>query len=275
MKFGQIVEDIKTLKIQGAENVAKAAIDAWAIAKDKKKATKVLVSLRPTEPMLRNALKYLNSGKDPEELKKEIDEELQKIATFGSRLIGKESLVYTHCHSSTVEAILKKAKLEGKKLEVHATETRPDYQGRITAANLAKAGIKVTLYVDSAAPSAMRDADMMLIGCDAITAYGGIINKIGSQLFAKVATEMGIPVYVACHSLKFDTSTRYGKVEKIEERSDTEVWPNHPRGVKIVNNVFDFVSQDYISAMITELGVMPYAALVERLKGEKPFLFGD
>ncbi|MGC8676556.1 MAG: translation initiation factor eIF-2B, partial [Candidatus Micrarchaeia archaeon] len=271
-KWERLVRDIRALKVQGAENVAKAAIDAWVLAKDKKKATAVLQKSRPTEPMMRNALKYLNSGGTPSALKAEISKGLDKIAEYGSRLVPNNSIIYTHCHSSTVEAVLVKAKEKGKKFEVHATETRPDYQGRITAGDLARHKIPVTLFVDSAVLSAMKDADAMLIGSDAITAYGGIVNKIGSHLFAKLASERGVPVYIVSHALKFDPDTRYGHAEKIEERSAGEVWANRPTGVKIFNNVFDFVPSEYITAMITELGIMPYAELLEKVKAAYPWV---
>ncbi len=268
----RIVKDIKALRIQGASNVAKSAIKAWLVAKDKKKATEALRLSRPTEPMLRNVLKYLNEGGDAQKLLKSIDESMQKIARYGSRLIQNDSVVYTHCHASTVEMILKEAKNSGKMFEVHVTETRPDYQGRITAANLAKAGIKTTIYVDSAALAALKNADIMLIGSDAITAYGGIVNKIGSYMFAKLANELETPVYVADIALKFDPNTRYGNLEKIEQRSEKEVWPSHPRGVRIVNNVFDFVPNIYINSMITEFGIMPYSELLERVKEAYPWI---
>lgn len=265
-EWAKIVKEIKELKIQSATNVAKAAIDAWEMAKDKKAATKALISARPTEPMLRNVLKFLNKGGKPEEIRKIIATAEEKIVEYGSNLVESHSLVYTHCHSSIVEAILEKAKNEGKELEVHVTETRPDYQGRITAANLAKRGIKVTLYVDSAVEAALKNADLMFIGADAVTAYGGIVNKIGSSLFARLATEREIPVYVATEALKYDPATFYGKPEKIEQRSTKEVWAGHPKGVRIVNNVFDFVPNAYITSIVTELGVMPYEDLLEKVK---------
>jgi len=270
--FERIVRDIRSLKIQGAENVAKAAIDAWSLAKDKQKATRILSQTRPTEPMLRNVLKYLNKYGKPEELKAYIDSTLNQIAKYGSRLINNNSIVYTHCHSSTVESILEEAKKQGKKFSVHATETRPDMQGRITAARLARAHIPVTLFVDSAILSALKDADLMLIGSDAITSYGGIVNKIGSHAFAKLAREQEIPVYVASHALKFDPSTIYGNLEKIEQRSDEEVWKNSPRGVHIFNNVFDFVPSTYISATITEFGVLTYDDLLDKIKEKYQWL---
>ncbi|MGC8628729.1 MAG: translation initiation factor eIF-2B [Candidatus Micrarchaeia archaeon] len=271
----RIAKDIKDLKIQGASNVAKAGIKAWAMAKNKEQATKILEMSRPTEPMLRNVLHYLNNGGDAKELLKTIDEAMQKIAEYGSDLLSDSSVVYTHCHSSTVEAILKEAKRKGKNFEVHVTETRPDMQGRITAANLARAGIKVTMYVDSAVLTALKSADLMLIGSDAITAYGGIVNKIGSYLFSKIARELETPVYVADLALKFDPNTRYGIIEKIEQRSEKEVWVKHPPAVRIVNNVFDFIPSVYITALITELGIMPYSELLDKVREVYPWISQD
>jgi ribose 1,5-bisphosphate isomerase len=117
-------------------------------------------------------LKYIFSGSiTKDELDKRIklvtkhfDTSLKKIASIGARKIKNGMIVYTHCHSSTVTAILKEAKAQGKRFEVHNTETRPKYQGRITAAEIAKAGIPVTHYVDSAAKIALEKADIMMIG---------------------------------------------------------------------------------------------------------------
>jgi len=77
---------------------------------------------------------------------------------------------------------------------------------------------------------------------------------------------------VASHALKFDPSTIYGNLEKIEQRSDEEVWKNSPRGVHIFNNVFDFVPSIYISATITEFGVLTYDDLLDKIKEKYPWL---
>ena len=170
-RFDKICEDIKEVKIQGAAAVAKAAVKALLIRHDKS-AVKKLISLRPTEPALHNALKFIFSQPDFEKGVKDalkILDSKDKIAKIGSRLIENGMTVFTHCHSSTVLSILLEAKHQKKKFKVHCTETRPLFQGRITARELARAKIPVTLFVDSAARIALKKADIAFYGCDAIT----------------------------------------------------------------------------------------------------------
>ncbi len=269
----KVVADIKSLKIQGAENVAKAAILAWSKSPDKKKAAKMLESARPTEPMLRNSIKYLSRYNDPDALLKMIKEADEKIAKYGSNLIPDNSTVYTHCHSSTAVSVMVKAKEEGKHFKVNLTETRPSFQGRITALALAKHGIDVTMHVDSAAMHALKDADLMLIGADVITSYGSAINKIGSGLFAKIAHELNIPVYIAATTMKFDPVTAYGKKEKIEERNSKEVWNIRNKHIHIFNEVFEEIEADHITAFITEFGVIKAEAVMDELEKRYPWMF--
>ena len=260
------VRDIKSMKIQGAENIARAAIIAWQKAKDKKFAAEKLAKARPTEPMLRNVLKYLEKFGNAEELLKKLDKDRKKIEEIGSKKIQNNFIVYTHCHSSTVTSILKRAKREGKKFEVYVTETRPFFQGRITAKELAKEKIPVTLFVDSAVRLALKKANVMLIGCDAITAEGIIINKIGSELFAEVANKYDVPVYVATHSLKFDPLTFFGFEVEIEKRASKEVWKNPPKGVKISNYVFEKINPKLITGIISELGILKPETFIQEVK---------
>jgi ribose 1,5-bisphosphate isomerase len=268
----KIVKDIKEMKIRGAERIAKAGIKAWALAKDKQKITKELEKARPTEPMLRNVLKYLNKFGNAKELLRKLEEDEEKIASFGSRLIANHDVIYTHCNSSTVESILIRAKEEGKEFVVNVTETRPLFQGRTTAINLSKNGIKVKLFVDSAAKFAIREATKMFIGCDCIE-VDGIINKVGSSLMVDVANRYDVPVYVATHSLKFDPLEVFGYKEEIEERSYKEVWEKKPKNVEIRNIVFERVKLDNISALITELGVMKPEAFFQEIKKAYPWIF--
>ncbi|MEM3744829.1 MAG: hypothetical protein QW759_03250 [Candidatus Micrarchaeaceae archaeon] len=268
----EILNDIQNMKIQGAEEVAIAAIHAWESADDKALAERLLAKARPTEPMLRNVLMYLHKFNNAKKILKILNDGNKKIVEYGSRELSRKNIIYTHCHSFTVESVLKKVFEKNKKLVVNVTETRPHFQGRITATNLAMAGIKVNMFVDSAAQQAIKDADAMIIGADAITAYGTIINKIGSDLFARIAFEEGVPVYVATHSLKYDPKTRFGYVEKIEKRSADEVWPAKIRNVNIINYIFDEVSSEYIEAAITELGLIKPDAIVEMIKSKYNWL---
>ena len=257
-KFTKICNDIKNIKIQGAENIAKSALIAYSL-KRSRSSIKKLISLRPTEPMLVNALNYArkNGVKKTLELIKNNEAKINKI---GLKLIKNNYIIFTHCHSSTVVNILRYAKKKGKKFQVYNTETRPLYQGRRTAIELAKAKIKVTTILDDAAHDAIKKSNLMLIGADAIL-KDAIINKIGSGLFAELAYYHNVPVYVASNSWKFSN-----KPVKIEERNFKEVWKNAPRNVKIRDPSFEIVKNKYIKAIISELGILKPNLFIKKVK---------
>ncbi|MEM2873990.1 MAG: hypothetical protein QW063_00820 [Candidatus Nanoarchaeia archaeon] len=257
----QIIADIKSLKIQGSQTITEAALRAWAFAKDKKLASKLLRAARPTEPMLFHSLKAVEAGVDPLNLIEKFHKDRVKIAKLGANLIKNNSIVFTHCHSSTVIDILKEAKKLGKKFVVHNTETRPMFQGRITATELAKVGIKVKHFVDSAAMLAMKDADVFLIGADWIS-QKGIANKIGTELFAEIATKhFKIPIYCCSHSWKYSD-----KRIKLEQRPVKEVWPNAPSNIYIHNPAFEIAEAKHIKAIVSELGILSYKRFLEEIK---------
>ncbi len=299
-EFKKVVKDISTLKIQGAENVAKQGAKAiYAILKsnkhrnsrelwhDLKLGRTMLFKSRPTEPALRNAINYLFHNlhhDDVNTMKHELNyrlkkvqnhfkESKQKIIEYGSRKIKNGMVIFTHCHSSTVTGILIKSKKKKKRFEVHNTETRPLFQGRITAKELSSHRIKVTHFVDSAARLALKKCDLMLIGCDAITSTGKVINKIGSEMFAETANKYEIPVFVCTNSWKFDPHTLFGYDEEIEKRYFKEVWPNKPKGVKILNYAFEKINPELITGIISELGVYNCDGFIREVKRIYPFMF--
>ncbi len=298
MDFQTIVEDIKNLKIQGAKAVAKAAVDALRIVADGykdsrkvdqihylNKAKLVLFKTRPTEPCMRNSLNYvLDDIESADDVYDEICKRAgevrdhfknveQEIAKIGSKKIKNGMVIFTHCHSSTVIGILREAKQQGKRFKVHNTETRPLFQGRKTAYDLAISGIPVRHYIDSAARLALKKADLMLIGADAITAEGKVINKIGSELFAETAERRGVPVYCCSDSWKFDPLTIFGYEEVIEQRLKKEVWLTPPKGVLIDNHAFENVSADLITGVISEIGIYRPEVFVGEVKRVYPWIF--
>ena len=299
MNWRQTAAAIKALKIQGAESIAKSALLALneevhkSRAKTSKqllsqlnKARKAIESARPTEPFVRNNFSFCFSKTQGLELRKlreqllarirkrfvAIERNKEIIAEIGARKIADGAVVFTHCHSSTVMSILKRAKQEGKNFVVHNTEARPFFQGRITAEELSKEGIKVVHWVDSAARQAMKGADIALFGCDAITPTR-IINKIGSELFAEVAHKMEIPLYVATDALKFDPRTIQGYPEEIEERSAKEVWQKPPKNVTIKNPAFEKIDPELVTGIISEFGIYKHQMFIEELKHSHPWLF--
>jgi ribose 1,5-bisphosphate isomerase len=263
----QLIRDIKTLKIQGATNVALAGIKAWDISKNKKSTTSKLIKARATEPMLKNCLKVLNSEKfKPNELIQKIKQDKQKIREYGVKALPKRKklIVFTHCHSGTVTSILINKK---KNLEVHNTETRPLYQGRLTAKELAKAKIPIIHYVDSGALRAMKDADLFMFGADWISKKG-VANKIGTEDIAEVADHhFKIPLYCASHSWKY----MKGKI-KIEQRNPAEVWKNAPKGVKIKNPAFEIVPIHNVRKIISELGILTPKQFFKKVEKTYPML---
>lgn len=273
--LSSLINKIKSLRIQGASDIAEAAIITWKNSRDKKAAERKLIAARPTEPMLRNSMKYLNLYGNPDELLAKLHMDKKKIAEFGANKIKNNTAIFTHCHSSSVVSIFQKAKLQRKKFCVLNTETRPSLQGMKTASELAKLRIPVTFHVDSAARLALVDSDMMIIGADAITSEGSIINKIGSGMFAEIADRHGIPLYVCSHSWKLDPRTLRGFDEPIEKRKASEVWKNPPRGVKISNTVFEEIDSKLIEGIISELGVLSPDAFVEEVKDSYSWMFRD
>jgi len=262
-QFNKICKDIKNIKIQGANNVAKAGFRAYKLIPSKTSKQKIL-SLRPTEPMLENVLK-LGDRVSYRELVNRLTKNQDEINKEIYKLIKNNSVIFTHCHSSSVVNSLIYCKKKGKKFEVYNTETRPLFQGRKTARELKKAKIKTTMFVDSAASVALtskpgtKKANLMLIGADAITKKG-VINKIGSNMFAQVAKKNKIPVYVVADSLKYSD-----KKIKIEERGEEEVWSGKIKGITIRNPAFSLIERKNISGIISELGKLNYNQFLRKV----------
>ena len=263
-RFNQIVKDIKEIKIQGATNIAKSALQAYFLIPTKS-SKKKLISLRPTEPLLVN---ILNKKQPYNEILKHFSNTLEKINKSVLKLIKSNEVIFTHCHSTSVVNALIYSKKKKKKFEVYNTETRPLYQGRKTARELKKAKIKVTMFVDSAAMIALtksqgtKKVDKVFLGADALL-KNGVINKVGSAMFAKIAYENKIPVYVLSDSWKFSS-----KNIKIEERDFHEIWKKLPKNskIKIRNPAFEFVPKKYITKIVSEFGVLSYNDFLKKVK---------
>ena len=284
MTYKEILSGIRKLEIQGAQNIAVKGVEAFGMKlketdKEKKlqKYMKEIIKTRPTEPALRNALKYClanreNNKKVAKQAIKYFKESKKRIAEIGAKKIKNGMTVFTHCHSSTVTAILLKAKKEKKKFQVFNTETRPKYQGRITAKKLLKAGIPVTHMVDSCGRSMMRKCDLFLFGCDAITSEGFLINKIGTEALVDAAHESRIPAYSCTSSWKFDPETITGMTEEIEQRNPKEVWERPPKKIKIFNPAFEISLPDKFTGVISEIGIFKPEALVIEIQKAYPYL---
>jgi len=294
---------IRKLEVQGARNVAIAAIKAIQLqaarteAPSKKdflreltKAKDAFFASRPTEPLMRNALRLIiNKVENDEEknVKKlveivsqasgqfltQLEDSSTKIAEIGARRIRHNSVILTHCHSSTVTNMLKRAIHDGKTFEIICTETRPMFQGQKTAKEMLELGVKTSFIVDSAVRFFMNSADIILVGADAITSEGNVINKIGTSAVALMAHEARTPFYVVSELLKYDPATMYGDYEKIEERSPREIWKDAPKELVVRNPAFDVTRRDFIHGIICEEGIISPHSITEVMHRKYPWVF--
>jgi methylthioribose-1-phosphate isomerase len=199
-----------------------------------------------------------------------------KMGQFGAKLLGNAKHVMTHCNAGalatagygTALGVIRALKESGSKFDVFVNETRPFLQGaRLTAWELKKEKIPATLITDNMSGYLMQmgRVDAVIVGCDRIAANGDVANKIGTYTIAVLAKRHGIPFYVAGPTSSIDLNCPSGKEIPIEQRDAREV--SHlfgkalaPKGISIINPAFDVTSQDLISAIITEKGVIrpPY-----------------
>ena len=261
-KFNKISKNIKSIKIQGARNIAIAGFKAYKLIPTNSSKNKLL-SLRSTEPMLANILKQADNLTEKELLRK-LKSNQQIINKQILKLIKKNSVIFTHCHSSSVINSLIYVKKKGKNFEVYNTETRPLYQGRKTAKELKTAKIKITMFVDSALGVVLskeqgtKKADIVLLGADAILKRG-VINKIGSETIARIAKSEKIHTYIVSDSLKYSN-----KKTKIEQRDFEEVWKT--KSIRIKNPAFEFIKKKYVTRIISELGNLSYSEFLKKIK---------
>jgi ribose 1,5-bisphosphate isomerase len=133
-------------------------------------------------------------------------------------------------------------------------------------------GVKTTLIVDSAARSVMKKADMVVVGADAITSEGNVVNKIGTGTIAVLAHEARVPFYVVSELLKFDPATLCGDYEGIEERNRNEVWEDAPKKLTVRNPAFEVTRRDYIHGLICEEGIIPPQLVAEVMQRKYPWI---
>ncbi len=272
------LSEIKSIRVQGATNVAIEALKALnsfgsglearnrsSFLKKLEGFARKLENARPTEPAEKRAIKRVLERVKSEEgdvtrLKKVLfvacKEEIERLKSIvdnvvenASGLVEDGDVILVHCHSTTVVRTLKRAWSKGRRFRVYSMEARPLYQGRITARELAEAGIPVTQIVDSACGRVLREkATKVFVGCDALLPRG-FINKIGTSVVCWIAKKHGIPVYV------LGPTTKMASRVEIEEREPGEVWPDRPPGVEIWNPAFDETPYELVEGVVTEEGL--------------------
>ncbi len=266
-----------------------------------------LVGARPTAVNLAWALKRMTEKFDglssdisvaeakeilfaeAEAIRIEDEEACRAMGEHGLTLLEPGMGILTHCNAGTIAtakygtclAPIYLGHEKGYDFKVFADETRPLLQGaRLTSWELHKSGIDVTLICDNMASIVMRNGwiQAVVTGCDRMAANGDGANKIGTSGVAILAKEYGIPFYMYVPTSTIDLDTPTGAEIKIEERDGEEIYkmwyekPMAPEGVKTYNPAFDVTPAEYITAVVTEKGIVrpPYKENLAKLfEGDK------
>jgi len=289
----KIASAIRTMKIRGAGEIARSAAQGLLITAQKSKArnpgsfveemelaARMLLDTRPTAVSLPNAVRYVVHkirgaklrGYPLEELRsvaikaaqdfiENSKTAIQRIGEIGSRRISSGDTIMTHCNSAAAIAVIETAFAQGKDIKVFVTETRPRFQGRLTAKELGEAGVPVTLITDSAIRYFMNRVDKVVVGADVVAANGAVVNKIGTSLMALAAKEARALFFVAAETYKFSPETMIGELVAIEERAPSEVISKEELreipSTEVCNPAFDITPPEYIDLIITEKGIIP------------------
>jgi len=282
-------DKIKSMEIRGAGRIARAVAEALrdhalavrattsdAFRQEMGRAAATLLATRPTAVSLPNAVHIVMAGLDhattaeearagvvrhADEFISSSQHAVEQIAGFGASHIRDGDTILTHCNSEVALACITEAHRQGKEIEVFATEVRPRNQGLITIRTLNDAGIRTNFIVDSAVRSFINDIDLVIVGADAVTVNGAVVNKIGTAQVAHSAREARVNVIVAAETYKFAPRTILGELIKIEERAGSEVLPDEivrtlPH-VTVRNPAFDVTPAEYIDMIVTEKGAIP------------------
>ena len=314
--YQTVAEAIRTLAVRGAPAIGVTAALGLAVGARAIEATDfdhfwarfseicaVLAATRPTAVNLFWAIARMKTCAQTQrqlsiaDLKARLEQEAlgilaediannRQMGMYGQTLIADQARILTHCNAGalatagygTALGVIRAAVEQGKHVQVIADETRPVLQGaRLTAWELHKDGIPVTLIADNMAASLMRRGmiDLVIVGADRIAANGDVANKIGTYGVAVLAHAHGIPFYVAAPLSTIDGSLPSGDHIPIEERQPDEV--THvggrqiaPTGIAVLNPAFDVTPHAYVQAIITEVGVLrpPFDQSIEQaLKG--------
>jgi len=226
--------------------------------------------------------------KESEEIKVEDIWVCKTIGEYGLSMLRPNIGILTHCNAGQLAAAKYGTALapiylgteKGYNFKVYADETRPLLQGaRLTAFELNKAGIDVTLICDNMAATVMANGwvQAVFVGCDRVAASGDAANKIGTSGVSILAHNYGIPFYVCAPTSTIDLNCSTGMDIHIEQRNPEEVtekWyakPMAPKGIKVFNPAFDVTESKFITAIITEYGIArhPFKPALEEIFQKK------
>lgn len=287
----EVIDAIRTLAVRGAPAIGVAAAIGLVVALEHEsnggalrarellaRYAERLIAARPTAVNLSWAVRRVLAAAaaegddtllavlraEAEAIRAEDVAMCDAIGRFGLAILPDGARVLTHCNAGslatagigTALAPVYLAHREGRRVHVYANETRPLRQGaRLTAWELQRAGIPVTVLPDGAAASLLRSGavDLVIVGADRITANGDVANKVGTYGVALAARAHGIPFYVAAPWSTIDPATRTGADIEIEHRPADELG-DLPVGARVWNPAFDVTPHELVSGYLTDRG---------------------
>ena len=268
--FDELSAELKYISQKLTDTRPTAVNLKWAVEKIKSKFFEV------AKKSSNNRCKIISAIIEEARLIKQSDIEMcEELAIRGLTLLKPEMGILTHCNAGhlavsrlgTALAPIYLGNLKGYNFKVFVDETRPLLQGaRLTAYELNKAGIEVTLICDNMASLVMSQGkiDAVMVGCDRIAANGDVANKIGTSSLAILAGYYNIPFYVLGPESTIDSKTSSGDKITIEERPEfevTDLWYSQkmaPEGIKVYNPAFDITPSNLITAIITKKEIYRY-----------------
>ena len=286
------VKGIREDASSGARELARRAVDAFVLAvtgsgaptvavlkAELRRASRMLGESRPSMASLANIAAALfevvaEGEKGLEETKRlaiqravalgrDLDETLERtIASARGVLSG---TIVTLSYSSTVVEVLKAQR--GRLSGVLVGEGRPGLEGRRTAECLARAGVPVTIATDAAIVSLVQEADAVVVGADAVTSAGAVINKAGTYALALAARKSRKPIFVVADWTKIWPRSR---PPSLESGPEGDLWPQSPDPVARSNVLFDVTPPELVTAFVTEDGCVDRRCIARRARELRP-----
>ena len=257
------IEALREDRTSGASAIVREAVAILVAARaahaDIDSTARLIRSAQPSMAPLWNATAAASS--DDSDRLNQFAERLRRapaaIARFAATHFAGESTgqirVATLSYSGSVLAALNAIRTT-RPLAVSCSESRPALEGRRLAAELAAAGVPVTLFSDGAIAHALDTADAVMVGADAI-APSWFLNKSGTRMLAAAAAQHGVPVYVIASRDKFVTQ-RVAEGLVLRRGDAAEIWAEPPAGVDVQNPYFESTPLDLVTAVISDVGIL-------------------
>jgi len=282
------IDEVKNDKTHGASQLARQAVNVLKVAAEYSQAESAnefwleqraigerLMSARPAMAPIFNIVSRLLKAISEKVTEMDLDslrsltiskadeaitgsvQAIAQIAEYSSKLITDGDRIMTHSYSSTVIEVLKKAFAKHRNIEVITTRSGPGRTGERIAQQLGLCGIPVTFIDDAAIGLYITMANKVLVGADRVCADGKVVNGIGSYQLALAAERVGIPFYILCETLKFDSRLRGNEVDLEEKEPSEVIEPGRlPPPVRVKNPYFDITPPELVTGVVTENGLL-------------------